>query len=82
MFEQLAALPNLSKGRFYKEFEKDFTRSPFERDRSRVIHSSSFRKLKFKTQITASHIFNFVLNVPITMCFLLGWLAGWLAGWL
>jgi len=51
MFDQLAALPHLSKGRFHKELEKDFTRSPYERDRSRVIHSSSFRKLKHKTQV-------------------------------
>ena len=33
------------------EFDNDNNRSPFERDRSRVIHSSSFRKLKHKTQV-------------------------------
>ena len=51
MFEELAAKPNLSKGRLHHELEKDTLRSPFERDRSRVIHSSSFRKLKHKTQV-------------------------------
>ena len=51
MFDQLAASPQLSKGRLYKELEKNSNRSPYERDRSRVIHSSSFRKLKYKTQV-------------------------------
>tara|TARA_Y100001970_G_C14182251_1_gene830468 strand:- start:459 stop:1583 length:1125 start_codon:yes stop_codon:yes gene_type:complete len=51
MFEHLAANSILSKGRLYKEFDEDNLRSPFERDRSRVIHSSSFRKLKHKTQV-------------------------------
>tara|TARA_Y100000590_G_C15649210_1_gene988090 strand:- start:221 stop:1342 length:1122 start_codon:yes stop_codon:yes gene_type:complete len=51
MFKQLAANPNLSKGRIYNEYEDDQFRTPFERDRGRVIHSSSFRKLKHKTQV-------------------------------
>ena len=51
MFEHLAASPQSSKGRLYKEIDSDGNRSPFERDRSRVIHSSSFRKLKYKTQV-------------------------------
>tara|TARA_Y100001970_G_scaffold45393_1_gene56985 strand:- start:4267 stop:5391 length:1125 start_codon:yes stop_codon:yes gene_type:complete len=51
MFEHLAANPNISKGRFYEEFDNDNTRTPYDRDRSRVIHSSSFRKLKHKTQV-------------------------------
>ena len=51
MFEHLAAKPMLSLGRLYDEFDNDNNRSPFERDRSRVIHSSSFRKLKHKTQV-------------------------------
>ena len=39
-----------SKGRIYKEFE-NFIRSPYQRDRDRIIHSSSFRRLKHKTQV-------------------------------
>ena len=51
MFDHLAATPITSKGRLFKENNSDHNRSPYERDRSRVIHSSSFRKLKFKTQV-------------------------------
>jgi dGTPase len=39
-----------SKGRIYKESE-NFVRSPYQRDRDRIIHSSSFRRLKHKTQV-------------------------------
>ncbi len=39
-----------SKGRIYKE-SNSFIRSPFQRDRDRIIHSSSFRRLKHKTQV-------------------------------
>ena len=51
MFDHLAATPETSKGRLFKENDSDHNRSPYERDRSRVIHSSSFRKLKYKTQV-------------------------------
>ncbi len=51
MFDHLAAIPEYSKGRLFKETDSDHNRSPYERDRSRVIHSSSFRKLKYKTQV-------------------------------
>tara|TARA_Y100000590_G_C15705783_1_gene1008571 strand:+ start:850 stop:1995 length:1146 start_codon:yes stop_codon:yes gene_type:complete len=39
-----------SKGRIYKEKE-NLIRSPYQRDRDRIIHSSSFRRLKHKTQV-------------------------------
>jgi len=39
-----------SKGRIYHESE-NFIRSPYQRDRDRIIHSSSFRRLKHKTQV-------------------------------
>ncbi len=39
-----------SKGRIYKEFE-NLIRSPYQRDRDRIIHSTSFRRLKHKTQV-------------------------------
>ena len=39
-----------SKGRIYKEPLSKY-RSPFQRDRDRIIHSASFRRLKHKTQV-------------------------------
>ena len=39
-----------SRGRIYKEKE-NLIRSPYQRDRDRIIHSSSFRRLKHKTQV-------------------------------
>jgi dGTPase len=30
-------------------------RSPFQRDRDRIIHSSAFRRLKHKTQVFVEH---------------------------
>ena len=45
-----AAKSTNSKGRVYKEPENSI-RSPYQRDRDRIIHSSSFRRLKHKTQV-------------------------------
>ena len=39
-----------SKGRFYVE-KKSNLRSPYQRDRDRIIHSTAFRRLKHKTQV-------------------------------
>ena len=39
-----------SKGRLIKEANSKY-RSPFQRDRDRIIHSASFRRLKHKTQV-------------------------------
>jgi len=39
--------------RFY-EIDKDF-RNPYARDRDRIIHSGSFRKLEYKTQVFLNH---------------------------
>ena len=39
-----------SKGRIFKEPISKY-RSPFQRDRDRIIHSASFRRLKHKTQV-------------------------------
>jgi len=39
-----------SKGRIFNE-SNDLYRTPFQRDRDRIIHSASFRRLKHKTQV-------------------------------
>ncbi len=43
-----------SRGRLYPEPEAP-TRSPYQRDRDRIIHSSAFRKLQYKTQVFVNH---------------------------
>lgn len=49
-----ATRPGASRGRLYAEEESSF-RSPFQRDRDRIIHASSFRRLKHKTQVFIEH---------------------------
>ncbi len=43
-----------SRGRLHHEPEAQ-DRSPWQRDRDRVIHSSAFRKLQYKTQVFVNH---------------------------
>lgn len=46
--------PQMSRGRLFSEGLSSF-RSPFQRDRDRIIHSSAFRRLKHKTQVFVEH---------------------------
>jgi dGTPase len=46
--------PTKSRGRLHPETESP-TRSPFQRDRDRILHSGAFRKLKHKTQVFVYH---------------------------
>jgi dGTPase len=46
--------PERSRGRLVEEGLSTF-RSPFQRDRDRIIHSSAFRRLKHKTQVFVEH---------------------------
>jgi dGTPase len=49
-----ACQPDQSRGRLHPERMSSF-RSPFQRDRDRIIHSSAFRRLKHKTQVFVEH---------------------------
>jgi dGTPase len=46
--------PEGSRGRRYPEPESAL-RSPFQRDRDRIVHSTAFRRLEYKTQVFVNH---------------------------
>lgn len=54
MLAPYACQPDASRGRLWPERLSSF-RSPFQRDRDRIIHSSAFRRLKHKTQVFVEH---------------------------
>jgi dGTPase len=54
MLAPFACHPEASRGRLHAEKLSSF-RSPFQRDRDRIIHSSAFRRLKHKTQVFVEH---------------------------
>src|SRR6478609_9430933 len=49
-----AANPEKSQGRRYAEPAPQ-GRNQFQRDRDRIIHSSAFRRLEYKTQVFVNH---------------------------
>jgi dGTPase len=49
-----ASWPEESRGRLYPEPESA-TRTCYQRDRDRIIHSAAFRRLKHKTQVFVQH---------------------------
>jgi len=54
MLQPYAARPQATRGRVYPEEESRF-RSCYQRDRDRIIHASSFRRLMYKTQVFVEH---------------------------
>lgn len=49
-----AASGTPSRGRYYPESDCP-TRSPFQRDRDRILHATAFRRLTYKTQVFLPH---------------------------
>ncbi|MCZ6565956.1 MAG: HD domain-containing protein, partial [Gammaproteobacteria bacterium] len=49
-----AAQDALSIGRLYPEPKASY-RGEFQRDRERIIHSTAFRRLEYKTQVFVNH---------------------------
>jgi dGTPase len=49
-----ACRPEHSRGRRYPE-PASRLRSPYQRDRDRIVHSTAFRRLEYKTQVFVNH---------------------------
>ncbi len=54
MLNSYACEPKNTKGRIYPENTTPY-RNEFERDRDRIIHSNSFKRLQYKTQVFVNH---------------------------
>jgi dGTPase len=54
MQASFATRPDATRGRLAAE-EESAHRTPFQRDRDRIIHCSAFRRLKHKTQVFVEH---------------------------
>jgi dGTPase len=49
-----ATRPDQTRGRLHPEAESP-TRTPYQRDRDRIVHAAAFRRLKHKTQVFVAH---------------------------
>ena len=54
MLQAYASRPELSRGRRFAEPAAP-TRDDFQRDRDRIVHSTAFRRLVYKTQVFLNH---------------------------
>jgi dGTPase len=54
VLEVFACDPQASRGRRYQEAPAP-TRNAFQRDRDRIVHSTAFRRLVYKTQVFLNH---------------------------
>ncbi len=55
IYAPYALITEKSRGRLYDEIGTN-TRSDYQRDRDRIIHSGAFRRLKHKTQVFVHHV--------------------------
>ena len=61
MIQKYACFPEKSKGRLNNEQESAY-RDCFQRDKDRVIHSNSFRRLEYKTQVFINYECDYYRN--------------------
>ena len=56
IYAPYATITAMENSRMYNENSSDFeNRSEFQRDRDRIIHSSAFRRMMYKTQVFVNH---------------------------